>query len=185
VDRPPLPRAFRMHLTDLLAPDRVAIRTSTRTPEIPSASAGDPTGHVPHTLDKKEALALLASLLARGNERVRPDDIERVLVEREQLQSTGIGDGVAIPHGALPELDAQVASLLIAPEGLDFDAIDSQKVTLLFAVMGPKRATGEHLKTLARVSRLLRNKAFRDQLVRAPSPEVAYSLIAKEEADQK
>jgi|HubBroStandDraft_2_1064218.scaffolds.fasta_scaffold321499_2 PTS system nitrogen regulatory IIA component len=159
-----------MHLTDLLAPDRVAVR--------PSKSGSSDFG-------KKEALALLASLLSRGNGGVKPEEIERVLLEREQLQSTGIGDGVAIPHGALPELDAQVAGLLIAPDGLEFEAIDGQKVTILFAVMGPKRATGEHLKTLARVSRLLRNKAFREELVRAPSPEAAYNLIAKEEADQK
>ena len=80
--------------------------------------------------------------------------VERVLAEREQLQSTGIGEGVAIPHGALPHLDTQHASLLIVPEGVDFAAIDGQAVNIVFAVIGPKRATGEHLKTLARVSRL-------------------------------
>jgi nitrogen PTS system EIIA component len=174
-----------MHLTDLLTPDRVAVRTSSnKTPDGASAPGGA-AGQKPPEFTKKEALTLLASLLGRGNSRVPPAEIERVLLEREQLQSTGIGDGVAIPHGALPELDAQVASLLIAPDGLDFAAIDGQKVTILFAVMGPKRATGEHLKTLARVSRLLRNKAFREELVHAPNPQFAYDLIAKEEADQK
>jgi nitrogen PTS system EIIA component len=173
-----------MHLTDLLTPDRVAVRASANgTHENQSASGGSQAS--PGNFNKQEALALLASLLGRGSDRVQPAEIERVLMEREQLQSTGIGDGVAIPHGALPELDAQVASLLIVPGGLDFAAIDGQKVTILFAVMGPKRATGEHLKTLARVSRLLRNKAFREELVRSPSPEAAYNLIAKEEADQR
>jgi PTS system nitrogen regulatory IIA component len=159
-----------MHLTDLLTSERVAIHAST--------SEGQ-------RFSKDEALALLADLLSRGQERIRRADIERVLVEREQLQSTGIGDGVAIPHGALSELDAQVASLLIVPDGLDFAAIDGQKVTILFAVVGPKRATGEHLKTLARVSRLLRNKGFRDQLVHSATAAAAYDLIAKEEAEQK
>jgi PTS system nitrogen regulatory IIA component len=107
--------------------------------------------------------------------------VERILVERESLQSTGIGEGVAIPHGALPQLDAQCAALLIVPEGVPFDAIDQALVTILFAVIGPKRATGEHLKTLARVSRLLRNKAFRDQLVGASDAHLAYDLIASEE----
>jgi nitrogen PTS system EIIA component len=172
-----------MHLTDLLTPDRVAVRTSMNARENPSASGGEAGQAL--QFSKKDALALLASLLGRGSDRVQPAEIERVLVEREQLQSTGIGDGVAIPHGALPELDAQVASLLIVPDGLDFAAIDGQKVMILFAVMGPKRATGEHLKTLARVSRLLRNKTFREELVRSPSPEAAYSLIAKEEAEQR
>ncbi len=94
-----------------------------------------------------------------------------MLTEREQLQSTGIGEGVAIPHGALPQLETQFAALLIVPEGLDFAAIDALPVNILFAVITPKRATGEHLKTLARVSRLLRNKAFRDRLVAAPDAE--------------
>jgi PTS system nitrogen regulatory IIA component len=159
-----------MHLTDLLTSNRVAIRHD------------EGNGH---SFSKSDALSLLASLLATGSAQVQRANVERVLVEREQLQSTGIGDGVAIPHGALSELDAQVASLLIAPDGVDFAAIDGHKVTILFAVVGPKRATGEHLKTLARVSRLLRNKGFREQLVAAPSADAAYDLIAKEEADQK
>lgn len=161
-----------MNLTDLLTSDRVAIQT---------AGAGKSA----HALSKNEALALLASLLGKGTTGVSRADIERVLVEREQLQSTGIGDGVAIPHGALAELEAQIASLLIVPDGVEFAAIDGQKVTILFAVVGPKRATGEHLKALARVSRLLRNKGFRDQLVASPDAEAVYALIAKEEAEQK
>jgi PTS system nitrogen regulatory IIA component len=174
-----------MYLTDLLTPDRVAVHTSKRVAE-PASALGTAIDAQPQgELNKRDALRVLASLLGRGSARVQPAEIERVLLERELLQSTGIGDGVAIPHGALPELDAQVASLLIAPDGIEFAAIDGQKVTLLFAVMGPKRATGEHLKTLARVSRLLRNKTFREELVRAPSPQLAYNLIAKEEADQK
>jgi PTS system nitrogen regulatory IIA component len=159
-----------MHLTDLLTSSRVAIQRD------------EGNGH---SFSKSDALALLASLLATGSGSVQRASVERVLVEREQLQSTGIGDGVAIPHGALSELDAQVASLLIAPDGVDFAAIDGHKVKILFAVVGPKRATGEHLKTLARVSRLLRNKGFREQLVAAPTAGAAYDLIAKEEAEQK
>jgi PTS system nitrogen regulatory IIA component len=110
--------------------------------------------------------------------------VERVLSEREQLQSTGIGEGVAIPHGALAQLQTQYAALLIVPEGVDFSAIDGLRVTILFAVIGPKRATGEHLKTLARVSRLLRNKGFRDRLVAAPGAQNAYALIVAEEGER-
>ncbi len=161
-----------MILTDLLTSDRVAIQ-----------HAGATKGA--HGLNKNDALSLLASLLSRGTASVPCAEIERVLVEREQLQSTGIGDGVAIPHGALAELDAQIAALLIVPDGVEFAAIDGQKVTILFAVVGPKRATGEHLKALARVSRLLRNKGFRDQLVTSPDASAVYALIAKEEAEPK
>jgi PTS system nitrogen regulatory IIA component len=132
-----------MRLTELLTPARVGIEQ----PQQGNAGGG---------LDKGGALARLASMLAPGAN-VAQGDVERVLVERESLQSTGIGEGVAIPHGALPQLDTQCAALLIVPDGVPFDAIDEAKVTILFAVIGPKRATGEHLKTLARVSRLLRN----------------------------
>lgn len=159
-----------MRLTELLTPSRVSIER----PPASGLSGG-------HDFDKSKALSRLASMLAPGA-KVPQSEVERVLVERESLQSTGIGEGVAIPHGALPQLETQCAALLIVPDGVPFDAIDDAKVNILFAVIGPKRATGEHLKTLARVSRLLRNKGFRDQLVGAPDATAAYSLIAKEEA---
>jgi nitrogen PTS system EIIA component len=160
-----------MRLTELLTPTRVGIEHGA-----PNGGGGSPNGE----LDKAKALSLLADMLSRGAS-VSRGEVERVLVEREGLQSTGIGEGVAIPHGALPQLDAQSAALLIVPEGVAFDAIDGAPVNILFAVIGPKRATGEHLKTLARVSRLLRNKGFRDQLVGAAAAQVAYDLIAAEE----
>ena len=155
-----------MRLTELLTEERVAVR------------------HVDesHPLDKKQVLQILSHMLGIGA-RVDEALVERVLTEREQLQSTGIGEGVAIPHGALPQLETQYASLLVVPEGVDFVAIDGLKVNILFAVIGPKRATGEHLKTLARVSRLLRNKSFRDRLLSVSHPREAYVLIAEEEAD--
>jgi PTS system nitrogen regulatory IIA component len=156
-----------MRLSELLTEDRVAIGH----------------GGGAHPLDKPAALHLLAQILARG---AKADEalVERVLTEREQLQSTGIGEGVAIPHGALQQLESQYAALLIVPQGLDFTAIDGLAVNILFAVITPKRATGEHLKTLARVSRLLRSKGFRERLVGAPSAKEAYDLIATEEGDR-
>jgi nitrogen PTS system EIIA component len=156
-----------MRLSELLSEERVAVRHN---------GDGRP-------LDKIAAIHELAQMLA-GGPRVDPAVVERVLTEREQLQSTGIGEGVAIPHGALPQLETQFAALLIVPEGLDFAAIDNLDVTILFAVITPKRATGEHLKTLARVSRLLRSKGFRDRLVAASGSKEAYSLIATEEGDR-
>jgi nitrogen PTS system EIIA component len=160
-----------MRLTELLTPDRVAI-------EQPNGST------LPSGLDKGRALAQLAAMLASGAHVAR-SEVERVLAEREALQSTGIGEGVAIPHGALAQLEHQCAALLIVPEGVDFDAIDDTKVNILFAVIGPKRATGEHLKTLARVSRLLRNRGFRNQLIAASSAGAAFDLIAAEETEPK
>lgn len=161
-----------MHLTDLLTADRVAI-------ERPNGA-----GSKAASFDKPASLTVLSRLLAQGT-KIPTRDIERVLVDRETLQSTGIGEGVAIPHGALAQLETQCAALLIVPDGVEFAAIDGLRVNILFAVIGPKRATGEHLKTLARVSRLLRNKSFRDRLIASPSAESAYSLIATEEGGDK
>jgi PTS system nitrogen regulatory IIA component len=156
-----------MRLTDLLSPDRVGIRRANG-----------------RTFDKDQAIALLASMFGE-RDGVTPEEIERVLLEREALQSTGIGEGVAIPHGALPQLKEQVAALLIVPDGVEFQAIDDATVSILFGVIGPKRATGEHLKTLARVSRLLRSREFRARLVGAPSPGVVFAIIDEEETDKK
>ncbi|MBL8605913.1 MAG: PTS sugar transporter subunit IIA [Myxococcales bacterium] len=154
-----------MRLTELLSPERVGIEKA----------GGD--------FDKERALARLAVMLG-GGVHMDAHEVERVLTEREALQSTGIGDGVAIPHGALPGLDVQCAALLIVPAGIEFSAIDNGKVNILFAVIGPKRATGEHLKTLARVSRLLRNRDFRDRLVAAGSAEDVFTMIGVEEGDR-
>ena len=156
-----------MRLSELLSGQRVAVRHN---------GGGQ-------SLDKAAAIKVLAQMLA-GGAGADPAVVERVLTDREQLQSTGIGEGVAIPHGALQQLATQFAALLIVPEGLDFAAIDGSDVTLLFAVITPKRATGEHLKTLARVSRLLRSKGFRDRLVAAREPKEAYDMIAIEEGER-
>jgi nitrogen PTS system EIIA component len=149
-----------MILTDILSSERVRVAVR---------GSGVQT--------KDEALRALAALLGSGA--ASPGELEfyRVLNERETLQSTGIGDGVAIPHGALENLTGQVAALLICPAGVPFDAIDGGLVYILFAVVGPKRATGEHLKTLARISRLLRDPSFREKLLASSDRKEAYSLI--------
>jgi len=133
-----------------------------------------------HVRNKSEALLRIAELLAKGAP-APAADIERVLVEREKLQSTGVGGGVAIPHGSIDGLDKHVGAVLLCPSPIDFDAIDGAPVSILFAVVGPKRAAGEHLKTLARVSRLLRDDEFRKRLLRAPSGADAFEIIAAEE----
>src|SRR5438046_1609143 len=86
---------------------------------------------------KVEALKRLAALLAVGLPTVPAAEIERVLVEREKLQSTGVGGGVAIPHGAIDRLDRLVGAVLLCPTPIDFDAIDAAPVSILFAVIGP------------------------------------------------
>jgi nitrogen PTS system EIIA component len=133
---------------------------------------------------KDLALRMLANLLAAGQGALQglgASDFYRILAEREALQSTGIGDGVAIPHGAADNLTGQVAAVLVCPDGVPFDAVDGRPVRILFAVVGPKRATGEHLKTLARISRLLRDATFREKLLMAADAAEAFALIRSAE----
>ncbi len=153
-----------MRLCDILSSERILI---------------DPEGELIHA--KADALRLLSELLAPavGAER---SDVEDLLAERERLQSTGIGDGVAIPHSSLDSAERQAAALLLVPGGVDFDAIDGGSVRIIFGVVGPKRATGEHLRTLARISRLLRDEQTRAKLLDSKSPASAYELIQDHEA---
>lgn len=154
-----------MRLTDLLTVDRVGVRRANGKP-----------------FERGDVLSHLAGMLAAGT-RAPVEEIHQVLMERETLQSTGVGEGVAIPHGAVPELTEQCAAILIVPDGVEFGAIDNGKVNIFFAVIGPKRASGEHLKTLARVSRLLRNREFRKDLLASASGVEAFQLISREERE--
>jgi PTS system nitrogen regulatory IIA component len=130
---------------------------------------------------KGDALRLLSEMLspAVGADKVT---VEKLLLEREALQSTGIGDGVAIPHSGLDTAERQAAALLLCPRGVEFDAIDGEDVQIVFGVVGPKRATGEHLRTLARISRLLRDEDVRMRLLGSASPASALQLIQTHEA---
>jgi len=152
-----------MRLTDLLSPERVGIKRVDKS-----------------SFSKEDAITLLATLIGQ-RPGVSVAEVEQALLDREQLQSTGIGEGVAIPHGALPQLSEQVAALLIVPNGVEFQAIDDAPVTILFGVITPKLRTGEHLKTLARVSRLLRNKDFRQRLINSADATGVFELIKSEE----
>ena len=155
-----------MGVTEILTPEHVSV-------------AGAAEGVV---TSKRDAIRRLSELLAQRLTVSSAGDIEHVLNERERLQSTGVGGGVAIPHGSIDRLDRTIGAVLLCPSPIPFDAIDGAPVSILFAVIAPRRATGEHLKTLARVSRLLRDDRFRERLVAAPSGRAAYALIAAEEA---
>lgn len=126
--------------------------------------------------DKPGALNEVAGLLAHGAGG-DPHAVERVLAAREAEGSTGVGSGVAIPHGRVAGLDHFVAALGIHDTGLPFDAIDGQPVHVVFALVGPERAAGEHLKCLARIGRLLRDDATRRRLREAPDPAAALRLV--------
>lgn len=131
---------------------------------------------------KDGVLAEMAGALADVVPSVDRDRLLQVLVEREALQSTGIGEGVAIPHGKMAGLDRLLASFARCKNGLDFDSIDGQPTQLFFLLVVPEQSGGQHLKALARISRFLRDVSFRDQLLEVEKPEDVFAAIEAEDA---
>ncbi len=131
---------------------------------------------------KHDVLAEMATAMAGAETGVESGRLLEVLLERESLQSTGIGDGVAIPHGKLPGLDRLVASFARSRPGVDFDSIDGQPTHLFFLLVVPEHSGGQHLKALARISRFFRDAVFRKRLVEAGSLEDVFRAIEEEDA---
>lgn len=104
------------------------------------------------------------------------------LQEREKLGSTGIGEGVAIPHGKVPGLTGLLASFGRSVAGVDFRAIDGRPTHLFFALFAPENSAGAHLKALARISRIFKNPGFRDAILKAPDAAEVFRLIEAEDA---
>jgi len=132
--------------------------------------------------DKRGILEELAAHVASQNQKIDRAALSRVLIEREQLASTAIGEGVAIPHGKLPAVGEIVACLGRAPGGLDFDSMDGQPTFLFFVLIAPENSTGAHLKALARISRVFKDAEFRRRLLAAPDAEAMYRVVAEEDA---
>jgi PTS system nitrogen regulatory IIA component len=125
---------------------------------------------------KAGALRILSDLLSPALACDR-ETLESLFAERERLQSTGIGDGVAIPHTSLEAAATRAAALVVSRKGIPFESIDGAAVHIVLGVVGPKDATGEHLRVLARISRLLRDEATRRALSDAPSAAAAFAVI--------
>lgn len=132
--------------------------------------------------EKPAILEQLAGALAAAEPGVEAGQLLEVLVERESLQSTGIGDGVAIPHGKVPGLSRLLASFARSRDGVDFDSIDGQKTHLFFLLVVPEHSGGLHLKALARISRFFRDAAFRKALMEAETQEDVVRAIEEEDA---
>jgi nitrogen PTS system EIIA component len=130
---------------------------------------------------KNEALAELTDAILRVESSLDRDEIITVLQERERLGSTGIGDGVAIPHGKLKQIDRLLISFGRSRTGIDFDSMDGRPAHLFFLLVAPEESVGVHLKTLARISKLLKNPEVRRQLQAAETSEAIYRIISQEE----
>jgi PTS system nitrogen regulatory IIA component len=131
---------------------------------------------------KREVLGEMAAALAKVEPQIEAARLLEVLLEREALQSTGIGEGVAIPHGKLAGLDSLVASFARSPEGLDFESIDGQPTYHFFLLVVPEHSGGQYLKALARISRFFRDAAFRQRLSDAETLEEVIRAIDEEDA---
>ena len=132
--------------------------------------------------DKRGILEELAAHVASQNAKIDRANLARVLIEREGLASTAIGEGVAIPHGKLAAVGEIVACLGRAPGGVDFDSMDGQPTFLFFVLVAPESSTGAHLKALARISRVFKDPEFRRRLLAASDAESMYSVVADEDA---
>lgn len=132
--------------------------------------------------DKSDILKEMSDALAAAEPSVPADRLLEVLTEREGLQSTGIGEGVAIPHGKMAGLDRLMASFARSPDGVDFDSIDGAPTQLYFMLVVPEHSGGQHLKALARISRFFRDDSFRDKLLSATTTDDIFSAIDEEDA---
>lgn len=133
--------------------------------------------------DKSAVLDELAEKFPAADAALNPKRVLDVLAEREKISTTAIGDGVAIPHGKLAGVDRVYAVFARSKTGVDFSSLDGEPTHLFFALIAPEDGAADHLKALARISRLLKETAFRSQLLRAQSGEELFSIISSE--DQK
>lgn len=126
---------------------------------------------------KKRVLETLSKLIASGQQNLAPEEIFESLISRERLGSTGLGHGVAIPHGRVKSSEQTIGAFLQLQEGLDFDAIDDQPVDLMFALLVPEHSTEEHLQLLAKLAEMFSNPDLRERLRAADSSKALFNIL--------
>ena len=132
--------------------------------------------------DKNAALEEMAEYLG-ATHHLDKSKVLKVLLERERISTTAIGEGVAIPHGKLNGVERVVGVFARSPEGIDFASLDGAPTHLFFVLVAPENAAADHLKALARISRLLKDEAFRRRLMAGQSSQELYTIIL--EVDEK
>ena len=132
--------------------------------------------------NKKDAIIELIEHLKTTKKVKKTDEIVEVVLEGEKLGSTGIGQGVAIPHGKTDVLNEQVGVLGISKKGLEFNSLDGEPVYIVFLLVGPVEVTGQHLKALSRISRLFKDKFLRQAIKNAEKKEEIVKIIQQEDA---
>jgi PTS system nitrogen regulatory IIA component len=130
---------------------------------------------------KEDIIAELVDSLDTGEAITDRDKVLQAVLEREKIMSTGIGDGIAIPHGKSDAVVKLAAALGTQKRGVDFDALDGEPAYVFFLLVSPANVSGPHIKALARISRLLKNDDFKKKLIASSSPEEIISVIQAEE----
>jgi len=131
--------------------------------------------------NKDEALAELVNTIIKGGIKLNYSSIIEVLKQRESLGSTGIGDGVAIPHGKIAELGDIIVAFGRSREGVSYNSLDGKPVHLFFLLLAPENSAGQHLKILAKISKMLKEADFRKKLIKAKSQSDLYQVIIDQE----
>jgi fructose-specific phosphotransferase system IIA component len=132
--------------------------------------------------DKSSAIAELIDLLT-DNRLVQDRDVALdAVLTREKTRSTGIGSGIAIPHGKCSAVRELVMAMGITPDSIDFDSVDGKPVSIVILLVSPLDQTGPHIQALARISRLMLDDGFKTALERVPSAQAAYDLLSERES---
>ena len=130
---------------------------------------------------KEDIIAELVDTLAVGDAISDRDKVLQAVLEREKIMSTGIGDGIAIPHGKSDAVEKLVAALDTQRRGVDFEALDGEPAYVFFLLVSPANVSGPHIKALARISRLLKNDDFKKKLIAAETAAEIIEIIETEE----
>jgi len=131
--------------------------------------------------DKIAAITELVDILNASDQIVDRDVVLQAVIEREETRSTGIGSGIAIPHGKCAGTKELVMALGIAATGIDFDSIDGNPVSIVVLIASPIDRTGPHIQALARISRLMLDEEFKQSMENAASAEELYELLSSKE----
>ena len=154
-----------MCIHDLISPDRISL----------SISASS----------KKRLLEKISKLLGEVIPGLDDREAFQSLIDRERLGSTGVGSGVALPHGRLGGLDQAIGACVILGEEMDFDAIDGKPVKIVFVLLVPEEATEEHLQLLAKLARIFGEKENREQMLNAKQGDEVYNFLCSLDSDHQ
>ena len=132
--------------------------------------------------DKESTLDELSSFLKDKGMVSNKETLQSALMEREALGSTGIGENVAIPHAKISAIDQIITVFGRSIKGIEFDSLDKKPVHFIYLVLAPMNSSGQHLKVLARISRLLKNKSLRESIISATEANQIYAIIADEDS---